>query len=125
MSTLSLNGKWKIRWSTGQRGGTPYVIKHLDDHDHMNEARGLPRELPGSVRRAGMGWDAEVPGDVHLDLMRQGLLDDPYAGIHVFQARWVEECVWHYRRTFDAPEGAVNGRAALTSRGWSSPPSSI
>lgn len=59
MSTLSLNGKWKIRWSTGQRGGTPYVIKHLDDHDHMNEARGLPRELPGSYD--GRGWlDAEV-----------------------------------------------------------------
>lgn len=116
MSTLSLNGKWKIRWSTGQRGGTPYVIKHLDDHDHMNEARGLPRELPGSYD--GRGWlDAEVPGDVHLDLMRQGLLDDPYAGIHVFQARWVEECVWHYRRTFDAPEGAVNGRAALIFQG--------
>ena len=116
MSTVSLNGKWKIRWSTGQRGGTPYVVKHLDDHDHMNEVRGLPRELPGSYN--GRGWlDATVPGDVHLDLMRQGLLDDPYVGINIFKARWVEECVWHYRRTFDAPEQALTGKASLIFKG--------
>ena len=113
MTQISLNGKWKIRWSTGQRGGTPYVIKHLDDHDHMNEVLGVKRQLPGSYN--GRGWlDATVPGDVHLDLMKQGLLDNPYVGINIFKARWVEECIWHYRRTFDAPEEAVNGKAFLT-----------
>ncbi len=112
MSMQSLNGVWKIRWSTGQRGGDPFVIKHTDDHDHMSELKGLPRELPGHY--TGRGWlDAVVPGDVHLDLMRLGLLDDPYIGINVFKARWVEECVWHYRRTFDAPPEALNGYAVL------------
>jgi len=116
MAQLNLNGTWKIRWSTGQRGGDPFVIKHLDDHDHMNEVRGLKRELPGHY--TGRGWlDATVPGDVHLDLMKHGFLDDPYVGINVFKARWVEECVWHYRRTFDAPPEAVNGKAALIFKG--------
>lgn len=118
MSNLSLNGKWKIRWSTGQRGGTPFVIKNIDDHDHMNEVKGLKRQLPGSYN--GRGWlNATVPGDVHLDLMEQGILDDPYVGINLLKARWVEECVWHYRRTFDAPEQAVNGRATLIFKGLS------
>ena len=116
MATQSLNGAWKIRWSTGQRGGDPFVVKHLDDHDHMNEVRGLPRQLPGHY--TGRGWlDATVPGDVHLDLMKLGLLDDPYVGINIFKARWVEECVWHYRRTFDAPPAALNGHAALIFKG--------
>ena len=116
MTTLSLNGEWKIRWSTGQRGGTPYVVKHADDHDHLNEVRGVPRKLPGSYN--GRGWlDATVPGEVHLDLMEQGLLDNPYIGINIFKARWVEECIWHYRRIFDMPETALLGKTALTFKG--------
>ena len=116
MEYISLNGKWKIRWSTGQRGGTPFVIKNTDDHDHMNEVLGIKRKLPGSYN--GRGWlDATVPGDVHLDLMKHGLLDDPYVGINIFKARWVEECIWHYRRTFDVPDEALQGKAALTFKG--------
>ncbi len=103
METISLNGTWKLRWSTGQRGGSPYVMKQPDDSQHDYEMRGIPRPLLGQYR--GFGWlDATVPGEVHLDLMRQGLLDDPRVGINVFKARWVEEMVWYYRRTFDAPE---------------------
>ncbi len=112
MTKHSLNGTWKIRWSTGQRGGTPYVIKFADEHDYTNEVEDKPRELPGSYDERG--WlDATVPGEVHLDLMRHGILDDVYVGINVFKARWVEECVWHYRRTFDAPPEALSERTIL------------
>jgi len=112
MEKHSLNGTWKIRWSTGQRGGTPYVLKHTDEHDTDFEIRGLRRELPGKYDERG--WlDATVPGEIHLDLMKHGLLDDPYVGTNVFKARWVEECVWHYRRMFDAPTMALSGRAVL------------
>jgi len=116
VNILSLNGSWKIRWSTGQRGGSPFVIKNADDSGHMNEVLGIKRKLPGVYREHG--WlDAIVPGDVHLDLIKQGLLDDPYVGINIFKARWVEECVWHYRRTFDAPVEAVKSKSILTFKG--------
>ncbi len=112
MEKHSLNGTWKIHWSTGQRGGTPYVLKNVDESEYSNEILGLKRSLPGKYNERG--WiDATVPGEIHLDLMRQGLLDDPYVDINIFKARWVEECVWHYRRTFDAPQGALNGKAVL------------
>src|SRR4051794_18034544 len=82
MHTLDLNGTWKLRWSDGQR-------HRLDQAE---------RDPVGDPHR----WiDGQVPGEVHLDAMRAGLIADPLAGTNVLAARWVEECWWSYRRTFD------------------------
>jgi beta-mannosidase len=56
---------------------------------------------------------------VHLDLIRAGLLADPYTGAGALAARWVEECLWAYRREFDAPPDATsdNARAWLVFEG--------
>ncbi len=60
--------------------------------------------------------EARVPGDVHLDLTRHGLLPDPYYGLNFRKHYWVEEKEWWYRRRFRAPkEGYV--RAFLVFEG--------
>ena len=79
--TQSLNGVWELRWRDGQRG---------QPRDHL-----LNRD--GEVRRA---LPARVPGEVHLDLLNAGLIDDPAVGLHCLRARWVEEMSWLYRRSF-------------------------
>ena len=43
---------------------------------------------------------AEVPGTVHGDLLRHGLLPDPFYGKNEEKIQWVEEHDWHYRTTF-------------------------
>lgn len=78
LETLDLNGTWRLRWTDGERGRVEYANRPETD-----EARYL---------------DARVPGEVHLDLWRAGLIDDPYVGTNCLKARWVEECVWAYRR---------------------------
>lgn len=45
--------------------------------------------------------DAQVPGDVHTDLLRHGLIGDPAVGANDAAARWVENQVWVYRTRFD------------------------
>ena len=111
MKTMDLNGSWQLHWSTGQRGGSPYAYRHTDESENNNEYRGEPRHLAGEYPG---GWlTGTVPGEVHLDLMKAGLLEDPRVGINVFKARWVEETVWYYRRTFDAPAEALSGRVYL------------
>ncbi len=111
MDVLKLDGQWQLHWSTGQRGGSPYVYKHVDQQEYDAEVKGIPRRLDGSYPG---GWlRGTVPGEVHLDLMQQGIIDDPNKGINVFKARWVEEMVWYYRRTFDAPTDALSGKAYL------------
>ncbi|HEY7115401.1 MAG TPA: sugar-binding domain-containing protein, partial [Tepidisphaeraceae bacterium] len=94
MQILDLNGPWRIRWTDGIRGRLDYA-----NRDQTDPARYI---------------DAVVPGEVHLDLMRAGLLADPYTGAGALAARWVEECLWAYRREFDVPAEAVSAAA----RSW-------
>ncbi|MBN2450559.1 MAG: hypothetical protein JXR77_09215, partial [Lentisphaeria bacterium] len=59
--TLSLDGVWELRWRDGQRG----------------QPRGHLVDGTGSLRRS---LQAHVPGEVHLDLVSAGLIDDPGVG---------------------------------------------
>ena len=95
---ISLDGEWQLRWYDGQRGDA--LARILSEQPEMHRA-----------------LTAQVPGSVHLDLMRAGLLDDPNIGLNVLKARWVEENFWHYRRTFTAPALAAGERAYLVLRG--------
>ncbi|NNM87281.1 MAG: hypothetical protein HKL95_02050 [Phycisphaerae bacterium] len=91
---IDLNGTWKLRWDDGQRGDR------------------LPRLLHPNADLS-RAWDAVVPGDVHLDLCKAGLLSEPTLGLNVLAARWVEETLWHYRRTFHSPNLAADEHAWL------------
>ncbi|MCS7113545.1 MAG: glycoside hydrolase family 2 protein [Candidatus Bathyarchaeota archaeon] len=51
------------------------------------------------------GWvQAEVPGVVHLDLIRSGVIPDPFYGLNEDTARWVEDIEWWYRKDFEPPD---------------------
>ena len=84
---LDLNGTWKVRWADGQRGRGQYAERDETDPDRY--------------------IDAVVPGEIHLDAWRAGWLADPYVGTNCLAARWVEECLWSYRREFEAPAAAL------------------
>src|SRR5512132_2530122 len=87
LGSLDLNGSWQLRWADGQRGRLEYANRDTTDP---------AREI-----------EAIVPGEVHLDLWRAGLIADPYVGTNCLAARWVEEMLWAYRREFDAPGEAL------------------
>ncbi len=46
----------------------------------------------------------EVPGCVHLDLMRAGLIPDPFVGMNEKEVAWVAEEDWRYTCDFDLGE---------------------
>jgi beta-mannosidase len=49
----------------------------------------------------GLGWlPAEVPGCVHLDLVRNGVIADPFTNLHEHGCQWVDEAEWEYRTSF-------------------------
>ena len=81
---LDLNGKWRMSYFDTQRGGRP---------EH--------------------GWDVVVPGEVHDSLVTLGLLDEPTTELNCLKARWVEETLWDFRRSFNAPALAPGQRAWL------------
>src|SRR6478609_439871 len=43
---------------------------------------------------------ARVPGCVHTDLRRHGLIPDPFHGTNELGLQWIEEHAWEYRTTF-------------------------
>ena len=91
---LDLNGTWRARWSDGMRGRAEYAQR-----DRVDQARYI---------------DATVPGEIHLDLMKAGIIAEPANGMNVLAARWVEEMIWSYRREFTVPRAAMKPGA----RAW-------
>jgi beta-mannosidase len=83
--SIDLNSTWQLRWYDGGERGER-----------------LGRLLRGEAdwERA---WPAQVPGSVHETLLALGQIPDPNLGTNVLACRWVEEMIWYYRRTFEAP----------------------
>ena len=48
--------------------------------------------------------DARVPGSVHADLLRAGIIEDPYYECNSLLCEWVSNRFWSYQTTFVVPE---------------------
>ncbi|NLV74695.1 MAG: hypothetical protein GXY52_08435 [Chloroflexi bacterium] len=93
--TLDLGGTWLIKGIDGRRGAPESFVAETVDLRTFIEA--------------------QVPGEVHLDLLRHGIIADPRVGTNALEARWVEEQYWIYRRDRRARRGCgcSVGRAGL------------
>lgn len=81
MNTIPLNGVWQVR----------------PEHFSCIGASGLEE-----VCKQEEGWlPAQVPGEIHLDLMRAGLMPDPSVSTHMPDCRWPETKSWWYRTTLE------------------------
>ena len=98
MKSLDLSGTWLARWSDGCRGRKDFAARDTTERSRYIEA--------------------QVPGEIHLDLQRAGLIGDVHVGNNALGARWVEECFWSYRREFEAPAAALKAIAAVVHRGF-------
>src|SRR6202140_1918786 len=57
-------------------------------------------DVPGA---AGTTWrPAQVPGDIHLDLLRNKLIPDPFYRDNEAKLQWIEDASWEYRTTVQA-----------------------
>lgn len=54
-------------------------------------------------------FDARVPGSVYADLLRAGLIPDPYRDLNSRQCEWVENRWWVYSTAFTV-DGSLRGR---------------
>ena len=69
-----------------------------------------PLDGAWELRKAGSKevTKASVPGCVHLDLMRAGVIDDPFVADNEARCAWVHETDWEYSRIFEG-EGDLLG----------------
>lgn len=75
----------------------------------------------GQTLQGVTDWlDAAVPGGVHYDLWRAGLIENPYFGKNSLHCEWVENRWWMYRTAFPIGllgEDAAKKRVTLICRG--------
>lgn len=84
MKTVELNGTWSVRAEP---------LNCIGD-------TGLEQ-----VCRAKDDWmDAQVPGEIHLDLVRAGKMPEPTVGTNMPECRWPETKSWWYRTAFEVDE---------------------
>lgn len=82
------------------------MIQQRLDSGWTFEAAADSEQVPAQVR--GRRVPARVPGCVHTDLMRAGLLEDPYLGLNEAKQFWIGETDWRYACTFDAQDGVLD-----------------
>lgn len=59
----------------------------------------------GGTSASDLDWmPAQVPGHVHLDLQRAGVIDDPFYRLNERGVAWVDETDWVYETTFTTQE---------------------
>lgn len=90
---VSLDGEWELSyWPQPEKAVTdPAALSGI-------EVKTIP---------------AKVPGNVELDLLAAGLIDDPMIGANVNKLRAWEGYQWCYTRRFDAPKLEPGQRAEL------------
>ena len=91
MVKQSLNGVWELRGASGDRGGVSRW-PHFEQKERFMKA--------------------EVPGSVHETLIKEKIIKEPTLGKNVLEARWVEEFVWAYRRTFEVSADDIKNKKA-------------
>ena len=97
MQSFSLDGAWRLSY-------------HLED--------GPMPDTPEALRQAR--WpsiEAQVPGNVELDLVRAGLEEDPFYDQNLYSYRKYEFYQWWFERAFEVPADCQGRRCVLVFEG--------
>ncbi|MFD2328657.1 glycoside hydrolase family 2 TIM barrel-domain containing protein [Cohnella sp. GCM10020058] len=100
MKEWLLNGEsWEVK------GYWPWVPLKVSSMEIGQELLGVTDWMP-----------AMVPGGVHADLLRAGLIEDPWYGLNSWKCEWVENRWWVYRASVACPKPG-SGRTELVFKG--------
>jgi beta-mannosidase len=77
-------------------------VRTLDLNGDLWTVRTLNAEAPDHIR--GRVFPAVVPGCVHTDLIRAGVIPDPLVGVNELETLWIGECDWEYSATTEFDE---------------------
>jgi Beta-galactosidase/beta-glucuronidase len=94
MIIIPLDGEWRLKYSTGQRGG------YFNWPNKQQFLRDYPAQVPGTVQQA-----------------MEGIVGETTLGRNSLSARWIEEMAWNYTRTFTLTEAESKLRARAVFEG--------
>lgn len=89
MQQLSLDGKWQL--------------------EYVDYGEGVKKGLHRLDYKPRTPLEARVPGEVHLDLMRAEIIEEPLYGRNALDQQWIEDKEFWYRKEFSIP-GQFQGK---------------
>lgn len=97
-----INSDWKLTLTREGNLAAAHsaVEKRIGKGLATPEALKVARESVPPVSLKGMSIPATVPGDVHQDLIRAGIVKNPHHGLNEFETQWIGRCEWEYSTTF-------------------------
>ncbi|MDO4757603.1 MAG: glycoside hydrolase family 2, partial [Parabacteroides sp.] len=93
--TVTLNGQWNLRY-----------WPQPDMDEAITDPAEIAKMQPQEVK-------ATVPGNVEIDLLAAGKIDDPMIGSNVNKLRKIENYQWCYSRQFATPETKAGEKVML------------
>src|SRR6266850_431372 len=97
--------------------GPAQVQRYSLDHGWEFRQSSAPAEKNSPAQQAAppavkdeaiSAWrPATVPGDIHLDLLAQKLIPDPFYGTNEAKLQWISTADWEYRTRVDLPPTLV------------------
>jgi beta-mannosidase len=109
VSLTELNKNWEFRLlSVGNlAAATDAVTARIEKGLATPKALEVTMEARVNPKLVGASFAAEVPGDVHTDLQRLGLIENPHLGLNEFKTQWIGRCEWEYKTTFEVHDLAT------------------
>ena len=80
---------------------------NLNDNWSLKEAPlSYKKDMVGFVLSDNNGWynDISLPADVHMPLIKAGMIKDPVVADYSFDSEWVEQRSWWFKNTFKMDE---------------------
>jgi beta-mannosidase len=68
----------------------------------LNSGWEFRQHVDDAAKQSSTWHPAQVPGDVHLDLLHNKLIADPFYRDNEAKLQWIENAGWEYRRTIAA-----------------------
>ena len=93
VGSVALDSGWEFRQSTTTQDRNGSALPSKDT---------APAEVMSQWR------PATVPGDVHLDLLAQKLIPDPFFGTNESKLQWISEASWEYRKRVEIPAAMLS-----------------
>ncbi|NVM30326.1 MAG: hypothetical protein HWN65_15885 [Candidatus Helarchaeota archaeon] len=95
----------------------PRVIQDLNGSDWLfqsfEDRKGYD-EIFGSPDYDFSDWmKATVPGNVRLDLIQNGKIEDPFYGKNNKESQWVQKLEWWYKKEFELSKGKARANKVI------------
>jgi beta-mannosidase len=94
---VSLNGIWSLKY--------------------CNPGEGEASDWPSKGLSGEEFYLAQVPGDIHVDLMKAKVIEEPLFGENAKSCEWMENKDWWYSRTFRVDQNFIQDRVELCFEG--------